>query len=37
MTNNPRKLDHAASKIFIERYSPRSFTGEAIPDESTLR
>ncbi len=32
MTDNPRKLDHPASNIFIERYSPRAFTGEAISD-----
>ena len=34
MPANPRKLDHPASKIFIERHSPRSFTGETIPDET---
>lgn len=34
MPANPRKLDHAASKIFVERYSPRSFTGEEISDET---
>ena len=32
MTTNPRTLDHPASKIFIERYSPRAFTGETMPD-----
>lgn len=32
MPDNPRKLDHPASQIFIERFSPRSFTGETIPD-----
>ena len=34
MSNNPRTLDHPASKIFIERYSPRAFTGETLPDET---
>lgn len=34
MASNPRRLDHPASEIFIERYSPRSFTGESIADET---
>ncbi len=29
----PRLAEHAVDKLFIERTSPRSFTGEAIPDE----
>lgn len=28
----PRIAEHAVDKMFIERVSPRSFTGEAIPD-----
>jgi nitroreductase len=28
-----RKTDHPISSIFTERWSPRAFTGEAIPDE----
>lgn len=33
---NPRQADHPISRIFLDRYSPRSFTGEAIPDETLM-
>ena len=33
---NPRVADHAIAKIFLERWSPRAFTGETI-SESELR
>ena len=28
---NPRIADHPANRIFLDRWSPRAFTGEAIP------
>ena len=28
---NPRIADHPANRIFLYRWSPRAFTGEAIP------
>ncbi len=34
MTANTRKPDHPASQIFLDRWSPRAFTGETIPDET---
>jgi nitroreductase len=35
-TANSRIADHPIEKIFLERWSPRAFTGEEIP-EATLR
>ena len=29
---NPRKSDHPAAQIFLDRWSPRAFTGETMPD-----
>lgn len=29
---NPRVADHPIEKIFLDRWSPRAFTGEAIPE-----
>ena len=34
MTDNPRKADYPASQIFLDRWSPRAFTGETIPDDT---
>jgi nitroreductase len=34
--HNSRKADHPASQIFLDRWSPRSFTDEAIPDETLM-
>ena len=31
-----RKSDHPIDKIFLERWSPRAFTGEAIPEADLL-
>lgn len=31
MTENPRIAEHPVDKVFIERWSPRAFTGEAMP------
>jgi len=36
-SHNPRKADHAVSPHFLERWSPRAFTGEAIPDSVLMR
>jgi nitroreductase len=33
---NPRVADHPVDKLYVERWSPRAFTGESIPD-SALR
>ena len=30
-TENPRIADHPANRIFLDRWSPRAFTGEAMP------
>ncbi len=30
-TENPRVADHPANRIFLDRWSPRAFTGEAMP------
>lgn len=30
-TENPRTADHPIDKVFLERWSPRAFTGETIP------
>ena len=34
---NGRTADHEIDPIFLERWSPRSFTGEPIPDEALFR
>lgn len=34
---NPRQPDHAISRHFVERWSPRAYTGEAIPDSDLYR
>ena len=36
-TRNGRKADHAIEPLFLERWSPRSFTGEAMPDPELSR
>ena len=36
MTVNGRQADHAIDPIFLERWSPRAFTGEEIPEEELL-
>ena len=33
-TANPRKPDHPVADLFVDRWSPRAFTSEAIPDET---
>ena len=33
LTQNGRTADHDIDPIFLNRWSPRAFTGEAIPDE----
>jgi nitroreductase len=30
-TDNPRIADHPIAQVFLDRWSPRAFTGEAIP------
>jgi len=30
-TDNPRVADHPIAQVFLDRWSPRAFTGEAIP------
>ncbi|MFO1116245.1 MAG: nitroreductase family protein [Beijerinckiaceae bacterium] len=34
---NPRKADHPVTPHFVERWSPRAYTGEAIPDADLHR
>jgi nitroreductase len=34
---NPREPDHAIDPLFTERWSPRAFTGEAVPEAELLR
>ena len=34
---NPRRPDHDIDPIFIERWSPRAFTGEALPESELFR
>jgi len=34
---NPRKPDHPVSQHFIDRWSQRAFTGDAIPDATLMR
>lgn len=36
-SHNPRRADHAVSPQFLERWSPRAFTGETIPDSVLMR
>ncbi|MFO1135683.1 MAG: nitroreductase family protein [Rhodoblastus sp.] len=36
-SHNPRTADHAVSPHFIERWSPRAFTGDSIPDSVLMR
>ena len=36
-THNGRKAHHAIEPLFLERWSPRSFTGEAMPDTELAR
>jgi nitroreductase len=35
-TANSRIADHPVDKLFLERWSPRAFTGEAIPEAELL-
>jgi nitroreductase len=35
--SNPRQPDHAIDPLFTERWSPRAFTGEAVPEAELLR
>jgi nitroreductase len=35
--HNPRKADHPASQMFVDRWSPRAYTGEDIPDADLHR
>ncbi len=35
-TANGRTADHEIGKLFLERWSPRAYTGEAIPEETLL-
>lgn len=34
---NPRKADHEIDRLFIDRWSPRAFTGEALPEAELFR
>lgn len=34
---NPRQPDHAIEPLFVERWSPRAFTGEALPESELFR
>lgn len=36
-TPNPRKADHEIDRLFIDRWSPRIFTGEALPEAELHR
>jgi len=36
MSNSVRVADYPVAPVFVERWSPRSFTGEEIPDEVLL-
>jgi hypothetical protein len=36
MSANPRVADYAIHPQFTDRWSPRAFTGEAIPEETLL-
>jgi nitroreductase len=35
-TTNGRQADHPINPVFLERFSPRAFTGEAIPEHELL-
>ena len=35
-TENPRIADHPIDQAFLDRWSPRAFTGEAMPQETLL-
>jgi nitroreductase len=35
-TDNPRVADHPIDKAFLDRWSPRSYTGEAIPQATLM-
>lgn len=37
LTRNHRTADHAIEPMFLERWSPRAFTGEAIPKATLMR
>ena len=32
MSENPRNADHQIEQVFLDRWSPRAFTGESIPE-----
>lgn len=34
---NPRKPDHEIDPLFVDRWSPRAFTGEALPESELFR
>ena len=34
---NPRRPDYPVDKLFIDRWSPRAFTGEAIPEAELMK
>lgn len=36
-SSNTRKPDHPVSQHFVDRWSPRAFTGDAIPDATLMR
>jgi len=36
MSTNPRAADYPINPQFTERWSPRAFTGESIPQETLL-
>lgn len=36
-TANTRTADHGADPMFLERWSPRAFTGEAMPQDELMR
>ena len=36
MSANPRVADYAIHPQFTDRWSPRAFTGESIPEETLL-
>ena len=36
LTDNPRRADYPIAQIFLDRWSPRAFTGEAIPVETLM-
>ena len=36
-SHNPRRPDHPVSQHFVDRWSPRAFTGEEIPEATLMR